>query len=169
MGVGGGLVGVGLGLLHFAGGINVASKWGCVQGVWVQCRCWSVGMGVRVSNVCWGITKVATQNCDHSLVVRNGVAEVCVCVCARVRGTVWCVVSGLRGVLIGPLIAWNRTNHAIPYTQSGVVVTRKAGLSCTTGPPAEPRQSNTSDYPINQVVGTAHPNAKVRNLQVVLE
>ena len=24
-------------------------------------------------------------------------------------------------------------------TQSGVVVTRKAGLSCTTGPPAEPR------------------------------
>ena len=27
-----------------------------------------------------------------------------VCVCARVRGTVWCVVSGLLGVLISPLI-----------------------------------------------------------------
>ena len=35
------------------------------------------------------------------------------CVRARVRGTVWCVVSGLRGVLIGPLIAWNRTNKCV--------------------------------------------------------
>ena len=32
---------------------------------------------------------------------------------ARVRGTVWCVVSGLRGVLIGPLIVWNRTNKCV--------------------------------------------------------
>ena len=59
-GVGGAFVGVGLVLLtlHVAilGGImiNVVSKWGCVQGVWVQCRCWSLGMGGRVSNVgCW--------------------------------------------------------------------------------------------------------------------
>ena len=35
------------------------------------------------------------------------------CVRARVRGTVWCVVSGLRGVLIGPLIVWNRTNKCV--------------------------------------------------------
>ena len=42
-------------------------------------------------------------------------SERCVCVCARVRGTVWCVVSGLRGVLIGPLIAWNRTNKCVRF------------------------------------------------------
>ena len=30
----------------------------------------SLGMGGRVSNVGWGITKVATQNCAHYLVVR---------------------------------------------------------------------------------------------------
>ena len=60
------------------GGFNVASRWGCVQGVWEQCRCWSLGMGGRVSNVGWGITKVAAQNCAHYLVVRNGVVEVCV-------------------------------------------------------------------------------------------
>ena len=29
----GGFMKVGLGLLHAAGGINVASRWGCVQGV----------------------------------------------------------------------------------------------------------------------------------------
>ena len=39
----------------------------------------------------------------------------CVCVCARVCGTVWCVVSGLRGVLIGPLIVWNRTNKCVRF------------------------------------------------------
>ena len=33
------------------GGFNVASRWGCVQGVWEQCRCWSLGMGSRVSDV----------------------------------------------------------------------------------------------------------------------
>ena len=47
----GGFMKVGLGLLHVVGGINVASRWGCVQGVWEQCRCWSLGMGSRVSNV----------------------------------------------------------------------------------------------------------------------
>ena len=26
-------------VLHVAGGINMASKWGCVQGMWVQCSC----------------------------------------------------------------------------------------------------------------------------------
>ena len=56
-----------------------------MQGVWVQCRCWSLGMGGRVSNVGWGITKVATQNCAYYLVVRNGVVEVCV----RVRARAW--------------------------------------------------------------------------------
>ena len=60
---------------------------------------------------------VAAQNCDHYLVVRvtvrNGVGEGRVCVCARARGTVWRVVSGLRGVLIGPLIAWNGTNKCV--------------------------------------------------------
>ena len=35
------------------------------------------------------------------------------CVRARVRGTVWCVVSRLRGVLIGHLIVWNRTNKCV--------------------------------------------------------
>ena len=35
------------------------------------------------------------------------------CARARVHGTVWCVVSGLRGVLIGPLIVWNRTNKCV--------------------------------------------------------
>ena len=44
-----------------------------------------------------------------------------------------------------------------------------AGLSCTAGPPAEPRQSTKRDRPIDPVVGTAHPNAEVRNLRVVLE
>ena len=39
------LWGFGLVLLYVVGGINVASEWGCVQGVWVQCRCWSLGMG----------------------------------------------------------------------------------------------------------------------------
>ena len=39
----------------------------------------------------------------------------CVCVCARVCGTVWRVVSGLRGVLIGPLIVWNRTNKCVRF------------------------------------------------------
>ena len=63
VGVGGAFVGVRLVLLHVVGGINVASEWGCVQGVWVQCRCWSLGMGGRVSNVGVGITKVAAQNC----------------------------------------------------------------------------------------------------------
>ena len=43
---------VGLGLLHVVGGINVASRWGCVQGVWEQCRCWSLGMVSRVSMPC---------------------------------------------------------------------------------------------------------------------
>ena len=90
VGVGGGLVGVGLGLLHFAGGINVASEWGCVQGVWVQCRCWSLGMRGRASNVGWEITKVATQTCAYYLVVRNGVAEVCVRVHARAWYSVVC-------------------------------------------------------------------------------
>ena len=46
-----GFMAVGLRLLHVVGGINVASRWGCVQGVWEQCRCWSLGMGSRVSNV----------------------------------------------------------------------------------------------------------------------
>ena len=53
--------------------------------------------------------------------------------------------------------------HVIPYH------TGKAGLSCTAGPPAEPRESATRDRPIDQVVGTACPNAEVRNLRVVLE
>ena len=35
------------------------------------------------------------------------------CVRACVRGTVWWVVSGLRGVLVGPLSAWNRTNTCV--------------------------------------------------------
>ena len=35
--------------------------------------------------------------------------------------------------------------------------------------PAESRQSTTRDRPIDQVVGTAHPNVEVRNLRVVLE
>ena len=38
---------------------------------------------------------------------------VCVRAHASVRGTVWCVVGGLRGVLIGPLIAWNGTNKCV--------------------------------------------------------
>ena len=42
VGVGGAFVRVGLVLLHVVGGINVASAWGCVQGVWMQCRCWSL-------------------------------------------------------------------------------------------------------------------------------
>ena len=37
----GGFMKVGLGLLHVVGGINVASRWGCVQGVCEQCR-WSM-------------------------------------------------------------------------------------------------------------------------------
>ena len=39
----------------------------------------------------------------------------CVCACARACGTVWRVVSGLRGVLIGPLIVWNRTNKCVRF------------------------------------------------------
>ena len=55
------------------GGFDVASRWGCVQGVWEQCRCWSLGMGSRVSDVGrWDYrscsSKVATQNCDYYLV-----------------------------------------------------------------------------------------------------
>ena len=50
---------VGLGLLHVVGGIKVASRWGCVQGVCEQCRCWSLGMGSRVSHVGRGIIEVA--------------------------------------------------------------------------------------------------------------
>ena len=50
-----------------------------------------------------------------------------------------------------------------------MIVTGKAGLSCTAGPPAEPRQSTTRGRPIDQVMGTAHPNAEVLNLRVVLE
>ena len=47
----GGFMKVGLGLLHVVCGINVASRWGCAQGVCEQCRCWSLGMGNRVSSV----------------------------------------------------------------------------------------------------------------------
>ena len=54
--------GVGLGLLHVVGGINVALRWGCVQGVWAQCRRGSLGMGSRVSNVGWDY-----KNCSSKL------------------------------------------------------------------------------------------------------
>ena len=100
------------------GGFNVASRWGCVQGVWEQCRCWSLGMGSRVSD---GITEVAAQRLCKQLktvlITLSGETESkkCVCVCARVCGTVWRVVSGLRGVLIGPLIVWNRTNKCVRF------------------------------------------------------
>ena len=46
------------------------------------------------------------------------------CVRARVRGTVWCVVSGLRGVLIGPLIVWNRTNKCVRVSFCADVVVK---------------------------------------------
>ena len=78
---------VGLGLLHVVGGIKVASRWGCVQGVCEQCRCWSLGMGSRVSHVGRGIIEVAAQNRDYYLVVRSGVGRG---VCARARA---CVVQ----------------------------------------------------------------------------
>ena len=42
-----------------------------------------------MSNVVWGITKVATQNCAYYLVVRNGVVEVLAEVCVRVRARAW--------------------------------------------------------------------------------
>ena len=116
----GGFMKVGLGLLHVAGGIcsvNVASRWGCVQGVWEQCRCWSLGMGSRVSNV--GRWDHRIRSCSSKLwslpCCANWSREGRARVRARVRGTVWCVDSRLRGVLIGPLIAWNRTNKTIPY------------------------------------------------------
>ena len=35
------------------------------------------------------------------------------CARARVRGTVWCVISRMCGVLIGLLIVWNRTNKCV--------------------------------------------------------
>ena len=49
------------------------------------------------------------------------------CVRARVRGTVWCVVSGLRGVLIGPLIVWNRTNKCVRVLFVSFVLRRRRG------------------------------------------
>ena len=91
---------VGLGLLHVVCGINVASRWGCVQGVCEQCRCWSLGMGNRVSSVGRWDYKVAVQNCECYLGVRSGVGRgVCVCVRACVvQCGVWlvgCVVCSL--------------------------------------------------------------------------
>ena len=43
---------------------------------------------------------------------------------ARVRGRVWSVVSGLRGVLIGPLIVWNRTNKCVRVSFCADVVVK---------------------------------------------
>ena len=66
-----------------------------------------------------GITEVAAQRLQLKTVIITLLGEMeskkCVCVCARVCGTVWCVVSGLRGVLIGPLIVWNRTNKCVRF------------------------------------------------------
>ena len=55
--------------------------------------------------------------------------------------------------------------HTIPYRHPPLGSTGKAGLSCTAGPPAESRQSTTRGRPIDQVMGTACPNAEVRNLR----
>ena len=85
-----GFVGVGLGLLHVVGGINVASRWGCVQGVWVQCRCWSLGMGSRVSNVVMGLHELQLKTVIVTLLYELESGGACVCARARAWYSVVC-------------------------------------------------------------------------------
>ena len=86
----GGFMKVGLGLLHVACGINVASRWGCVQGVCEQCRCWSLGMGNRVSSVGRWDYKLQFKTVIVTLVCEVESGGVCVCARARAWYSVVC-------------------------------------------------------------------------------
>ena len=85
-----------------------------MQGVWVNAVVGPQAWGAGCQTWAGGLQRLQLKTVLITLLCETGSWR-CVCVCARVRGAVWCVVSGLRGVLIGPSIAWNRTNKCVRF------------------------------------------------------